>query len=187
MIRFLVIAALFLVTACAPPEAGFTPGQPVQKLTVGGYAVEIQMNDEVVKARRRASDLHDGDAYYVALEQAMARLSGCPIAKMYRVSRFVSWGVKGCNPAQARAFIAEADKIVTGEAGTPAAGTGKPQYECTEWNSTTSSNGSAIWTNITCEPYGGDPKINYPTLECEQYTWVTASGDARTDMTCDPQ
>ncbi|SLN21705.1 hypothetical protein TRL7639_00599 [Falsiruegeria litorea R37] len=187
MIRFLAFATLCLAVACAPPEAGFTDGEPVQKLNVGGYAVELQINDDVVKARRRVSDLHDADAYYVALEQMMGKLSGCPIAKVYRVSRFVTWGVKGCNPAQAQAFIAEADKIVAGEAQKNASNSGKPQYECHEWNSTSFSNGSEIWTNITCEPYGGDPKFKYPSLECEQVTWITASGDGRTDMTCDPQ
>lgn len=186
MTRVLVFAMLALA-ACAPPEAGFTPGVPVQQQRVGGYQVDLQVNADVVKARRGVADLHDDDAYYVALERVMATLSGCPMAKLYRVSRFVAWGVKGCNPAQARAFIAQADKIVAGEAAKKAADKGNPQYECIEWNSTTSSGGSAIWTNITCEPYGGDPKIKYPTLECEQYTWVTASGDARTDMTCDPQ
>jgi len=186
MIRVLVFAML-AVAACAPPEAGFTPDVPVQQQRVGGYQVEMQVTTDVVKARRGVADIHDDDAYYLALEQVMAQLSGCPIAKMYRISRFVAWGVKGCNPAQARAFIAEADKIVAPEAATQAAGTGTPQYECIEWNSTTSSGGTEIWTNITCEPYGGDPKTKLPTLECEQYTWVTASGDARTDMTCDPQ
>ncbi len=187
MIRLLLFAVLWVVVGCAPPEAGFTAGDPVHRLNVGGFPVEVQINDDVVKARRRVSDLHNTDAYYVALEQMMAKLSGCPIAKVYRVSRFVTWGVKGCNPAQARAFIAEADRIVTGEAQKKAADKGKPQYECREWNSTSFSSGSEIWTNITCEPYGGDPKLKYPTLECEQITWITASGDGRTDMTCDPQ
>ncbi|WP_164661751.1 hypothetical protein [Tropicibacter sp. Alg240-R139] len=187
MIRFFGFVALWLLVGCAPPEAGFTAEQPVQKLSVGGYAVEVQINDDVVKARRRVSDLHNTDAYYVALEQMMGKLSGCPIAKVYRVSRFVTWGVKGCNMEQARAFIAEADKIVAGNSQKKAANKGKPQYDCHEWSSTTFSNGSEIWTNITCEPYGGDPKLKYLTLECEQITWITESGDGRTDMTCDPQ
>ncbi|MBO9452629.1 hypothetical protein J7426_20325 [Tropicibacter sp. R16_0] len=183
MIRFLAFATLWLAAACAPPEAGFTAGEPVQRLSVGGYSVEVQINDNVVKARRRVSDLHNADAYYVALEQMMGKLSGCPIAKVYRVSRFVTWGVKGCNPAQAKAFIAQADKIVAeiADAGQT------PQYDCREWNSVTASSGAEVWTDVTCTPYGGTTGQSLPKLECRQRTWITASGETRTDMTCDPQ